>query len=276
MIKKIICGKELGIFHYSGSFGMLKGAYQKGLTVIYLFFASFLIPFEIYCDTLHAIIVSDSLASNIGDCNLVDASNIRFELRQIARLTGMTLNEKVFIGDDALIENLIYEMDHLNVQEEDMVFFYFSGHGGRIMEKETQWPMLLFSRDKKYLDLDMIADLISEISPRFSIIMADCCNNYLDAKSKRGKEFSRTIKKIRLLAQGYKKLFLEMSGMLLIASSKEGQYSWTTDEGSFFTNSFIKQLRREALLEKPRWENIFENLEEDLIDLQRPLVVYFP
>ena len=57
-------------------------------------------------------------------------------------------------------------------------------------------------------------------------------------------------------------LFLGTKGVILATAAKPGEYAWSFETGSAFTQSFIAQLRKEACADQtqaPNWQRLIDN-----------------
>lgn len=219
--------------------------------------------FVICCDTL-----SDDIQLSVFN----DLKNIRAEGQRISHYTGLPLKEVILAGTDlnaAKFENMIKS---LNVQSDDVLFFYFSGHGYRTALKgENPWPNLFFSPDWSGVDFLQVIEVLKQKSARLLISIADCCNNLLSEhhappvcpiKSKNKHE--------KKMSKGYKKLFLETEGLILITSSEVEEFSWCISEGALYTLAFLENLKIEVKSRSPSWNALLKRSSIKVREFQHP------
>ncbi len=200
--------------------------------------------------TLYALIYANTEDEGIG-C-IFDVVNMGNFLQDIQKETGLVLKARVRltvsgVAPDkmALVKRwaevvdgwsrkeLDKDLKALNPGKDDVVFFYYSGHGGRMSNKKGRWPDMALP--DTLTDLSYPASEISKkaVKPRFVIAMGDCCNSYMD------KSVSSKTKSAKSTT-GLKALFLEPKGVIVASSSEPGQYSLGGSDGGVFTNAYIK------------------------------------
>ena len=69
---------------------------------------------------------------------------------------------------------------------------------------------------------------------------------------------------------GYRKLFLESSGICIASGSVPGEVSWATPKGGIFTSAFLESLKKEIEEEFPSWESLFDRTEKTCSFFQQP------
>lgn len=161
--------------------------------------------------------------------------------------------EKITLkGGLSRLADVTTTLQNITVAKDDIVFVYFSGHGG-MDEKGT----FLVCADGEYLYRKRAEALISKKPCKFSILITDACSNNVEEVA-----VTRSFHNTKGAKEGrndaaYKKLFDEYTGFMSIASSSEGEYSWAdNDMGGYFTHYFIK----EALIKNPQ-DNWLDNFE---------------
>lgn len=195
--------------------------------------------------TLHALVLVDEY-SDISAACIADKFKIEEEVQIIAQKTRLKLNLQQIDYSKADLETTIEELE---VNENDVIFFYFTGHGYRY-EDQIQCgalPYLYLTKDKEHLYeagvcLESITEQLKAKAPRLLISLADCCNNILPYEEPIAMNTA-------LVGAIYKKLFLESEGHIIATSSLPGQYSFATNNGGYFTNSFLEVIRNLASLD---------------------------
>lgn len=219
----------------------------------------------------HAILVADLNADNLEEGVERDLQRMQGEVRKISKYTQLPITEKLFLGDISDPEELIDYLSKLEVMPDDVIFFYFSGHGFRTtLDGKLAWPSLAFEHADVGIRLEEIALCLEKKQARLTLIFADCCNNKMSLSNApplikvkhkiSGKEAQKRME------EGYRKLFISARGVLVIASAQAGEYSYADDdEGSFATIAWVKGLQE--LSKRPveqiswtAWIDAFETL----------------
>ncbi len=208
--------------------------------------------------TLHAVIVADTNDKNIGKSVDIDRKKLEKFLPSIAKNTGLTLKAQSIYGHRLTRKSVATALNQLSVRPNDVVIFYYSGHGGRMSSKRTKWPSMVIERS--LLDFDWIIAALKRKNPRFFMAIADSCNNVLDKYSPSRDFFLGTPK-----PESYRQLFLNYRGNVVVSSSKPGQYSWGTSQyGGLFTRAFLGSLNKELASSNPKWQNIMQRADEPI------------
>ncbi len=224
--------------------------------------------------TLHSVIVADTMDESIGDSTAVDLSMMRKETSKIAQYTGLKLRETVLQGRLVEPHILLKVIDKLKVQSDDVVVFYFSGHGFRSDSKtDNPWPNLYFSLRGEGVDLALVKEKIEAKKPRFILAIADVCNNEIPDLYSPPLVFKmfRYANSEEIMQANYRALFLETEGTLIISSSEAGEFAWGTSYGGLFTLAFLQSLDSAIRSsEYPDWEVILTNAYELVSEDQHP------
>ena len=205
---------------------------------------------------LHAIFVIDTDDKNIGQMVARDLGIIGDEVQRIAQATGLTLVDRVYKGRDFTIENVKGAVNSVAPGPDDVVFFYYSGHGFRTPPKKSDWPYFFFHSDRA-IDFGWVADTLRSKGARLAISLVDACNNVVNVNVR--EEQKGIPASASNAAAGYKELFLGYKGYVTGASSIPGETSTATGSGSLFTLSFLKALRNEVAQGQPGWKSLMDN-----------------
>ncbi|MBL6927977.1 MAG: caspase family protein [Rhodospirillales bacterium] len=206
--------------------------------------------------TLHAIFVIDTDDKSIGQMVARDLSVVGDEIQRVAQATGMTLSDRVFKGRDFTIDNVKNAVNSVAPGPDDVVFFYYSGHGFRTPPKKSDWPYFYFHSDR-VIDFGWVADTLRNKGARLAISLVDACNNVVNVQVR--EEQKGIPASASKAAAGYKELFLRYRGYVNGASSIPGETSTATGSGSLFTLSFLKALRGEIAQAQPTWKSLMDN-----------------
>jgi len=203
--------------------------------------------------TLHAIIVCDTLASNIGPSCAADLNLMQREAKAIAKQSGMTLSELIF-QKKSVNRTLLERIDEYPINSDDTVLFYFSGHGYRTPSKgDNIWPNLFFTSERRGVDFYAIVQRLRQKGPRLLIAIADACNNLIPDPFA-----PPLLVKGNRVRRNYKMLFADSSGSILISGCLPEQYSWCTRQGGIYTRAFLLSLHIEVHAKEPDWQVLLE------------------
>ncbi len=203
-----------------------------------------LITPQIFSQTFHAIIFADSDDEKIGESVYQDYNHMQTEFALIAQVNGFQLKEYYFIDEECNKENALKVLKRLQCEPKDVVFFYYSGHGGRSMEDQSIFPqMALGNSDAELVPMYKIKSLIDGKRPKFYVVMGDCCNSYVPGiTSKLVVSKGKTVVKNNA-TNVYQKLFGKSKGSIVIASSSPGEASTALSDGGAFTKVFLHEIK---------------------------------
>ena len=230
-----------------------------------------LLTFSSLCDAgeIKAILLCDTKAQNLEKSVASDLKNWQAELQRISSGTGLPLVLYTFTNEKAG-KPFIAQLKEISIQEDDVVLFYFSGHGYRTNSKNgNQWPNLYLTSDKIGIDFYAVFESLSAKKPRLLIALSDCCNNVLPEKSAPPVVPIHAYKHLKPAAYqqaNYKKLFLKTKGTILIGSSTPGEFSWGTQSGGLYTLAFLKFLLEDVSSPKPAdWHVILDKAAKQVV-----------
>lgn len=224
--------------------------------------------------SLHAIIMADLSAANIERIVEKDVARLLSEISRISKYAQLEVCEKIFLGSIKDPERLHTYIKDLHVEPDDVLLFYFSGHGFRTPDEELAWPSLAFEEADVGIRFEELAALLVQKQAHLTLLFADCCNNILPTNS--APKPIQLIEKNKNYASGmqehidsYRKLFLESNGILMVASAPAGEYSQGSDsEGSIFTKALILALQEVCQNASPSWQAVMDKAQSLLLDFK--------
>lgn len=95
---------------------------------------------EAFSQSLHAIVFADTNDPSIGSGDKQDFVNMTMEMSTIASATGLHLEKYFYSGFNCSKSNLMGVLDRLQTSSGDVVMFYYSGHGTRSVQDESDYP----------------------------------------------------------------------------------------------------------------------------------------
>ncbi len=195
----------------------------------------------------------------IGTSVEKDRANIKALLKDIEASTGLTLKGKLFHKKEQLsAPKIINQLQKMEIGRDDVVFFYFSGHGVRIAEHDSKWPKLELPGSDHVLWMSTVIEQVNDKNPRLAIVMADSCN-WLYGKPLPKDTASPFTADPADPAAGYKALFLHSKGTVYASGSSKGETAVGLDKtGGMFTNAFRGVLAKDKGDACARWETLMK------------------
>lgn len=188
---------------------------------------------------LHFILVAETNDPAIGTID--DLVNARAWAETIAANTGLALNLQTCAGDDVTLLRVSQVVNNLDVTSDDVVYFYYSGHGGN--PDHRKWPVMYFlssiASGGGGVAFDDVVTALQAKGPRLLIVLADCCNNYFDEAGRYAPRFDAGSPN-PLEIENFRRLFVDFEGTVLASGSSPGEYSLGGEGfGGLFTNTFM-------------------------------------
>jgi hypothetical protein len=207
-----------------------------------------------YNATFHAIIAVDTDAGGeVADALRSDLNNVNALVDTIANQTGLILRKHVLSGSHATVAHIQHTIDTMDVGPDDVLLFYFSGHGGRLSNTSSQWPEM-FLRDSR-VNLTDIFSRLRHKGGRLVLALGDACNINLDSSTRRVNQRSVDYRGKRV-SEGFRKLFLETRAAIIASSSVPGEVAYAPSDGSVFTTQFLQALSQKVSGNNPDWVSV--------------------
>lgn len=223
---------------------------------------------SVNAQTLHAILFANTLDEKLGRACGVCSNVTNNELASIADYIGYNYEPYTYTGSNCSNENLVDILATLNCKKDDIVFFYYSGHGTRSSDDESLFPQMCLKytyEEEKFFPVERVSRLIAEKKPRLSIVFSDCCNNEVNGVSPKPASFEAAGPSTSVnekMIENIKKLFCENQGSIIATGCKKGQYSWYYTrpgyERGYFTFSFWDGMYIASKENTPTWQSVLQ------------------
>lgn len=227
---------------------------------------------------IHFIMVANTEDARIGAGVKKDVNNLYSEIKDVSTFLKMPLNYVEISGSNFGKEKVEAAINNLKPGSNDIVIFYYSGHG----YSNDQNASLLYPqfdlRQSRFDDIFVatlnVQDVYNKIKAkhaRLNIVLADCCNSSLGTLKPEGKSFALTTKSLSWDRNFCNELFMNSRGSVLATAAKKGQYAYgNTDVGGYFTSNFVTAI--EKYLSKfqstaPTWDKIISEAQTTTVSL---------
>lgn len=229
---------------------------------------------------LHVIMVADTVSEDLAQSVILDMNKFRLLMSNVAKYTDLNLHEVAFQGAETRLHRVVEAVNHLKVGADDVVVFYFSGHGvNKRWDSGNPWPDLYFPLDRRGLSHLHMANLLAKKRPRLVVAIADCCNGRIADISAMmpSIDLRRGRKNTKRLSANYKKLFMETSGLLMISASIAGEPAKFNQNGGIFTTAFVRYLEDEVAKQhsgEASWSHLLDSVAYAIGHIQHPQYEY--
>lgn len=201
--------------------------------------------------TLHLLVVANSLDVSIGPGCEVDRRKLKTEFANIAEALGIQFKSYEVEGKAFAKGQVMAMLDAFQPGANDVVAFFYRGHGFRFSDQEEAWPMMSM-RYSSFQPLESIAisDVYHRIvgkGARLNLIFGDMCNNDIGISQPVSNTFTAMQSNLYPSLEKLRRLFLEAKGNILSVAAKPGEVSWVNNvEGGLYTSSFFEALYKEV------------------------------
>lgn len=200
--------------------------------------------------TLHLVIVANTNDPDIGTTCMLDKDRTLKIFTDLAEFMKIKLNAQTIFGNDYNIQNVRNTLSLLKPSPQDIVIFYYSGHGFSNNDK-YQYPYISLrsksfqSLEENSINIEEIYDLVKQKGARVSLVISDCCNTLPETQAAVSGEVALT----RNSSLGWSlnnclQLFLPSAPVaILMTAAKKGEMSAGNNSyGGFFTYNFRTSL----------------------------------
>lgn len=207
---------------------------------------------------LHLVLVANTNDLTIGKTCAVDKETTYKTFSEIAEFLGIGFNSAVISGDDFSKANVEKAINNLRPGANDIVVFYYSGHGFSNLQDNYTFPYLDL-RDKRSqpyggaftLNMEAVYQKIKSKGARLNLVLSDCCNNDPSQTNNITSEAPST----RTSSLGWDKnkclaLFMNpgRTSLLMTAAQKGELSAGNVHDGGFFTFNFRESMEKSMAL----------------------------
>lgn len=228
--------------------------------------------------TLHFISMFDTNDQKIGSGMKTERMLINNEMQTIAGYLeefGYDSQFSDYYGVNCGRSSLMQAINGLQVGSNDVVVFYYGGHGARAVNDSDRFPqMCLGERNQgNWVPSSLIKNMIAKKNPRLTIVLTGCCNypdNGVTIKSIIAQSGGYT-SMANINKEAFKELFLNSKGIVQLTSSRAGEYSWCNDKGSFFALALLETLNDVGKGSvPPNWNSVCKQIKRMVSSLNIP------
>lgn len=206
--------------------------------------------------TMHTLIfVNESEAGRQVD-RTADSRNMKAFFTEIAQCLDYRNDLRSHTGAEFTSTVVDREINSLQVGNNDVVVFYYSGHGANL--RNDKWPTLDFL-DNMYWSSRILAKLNAKCgNAKLLLFITDCCNSYIDNNVTPIHSYNPTDD------NNVAKLFTGFKGKkkIIVTAAKPGQSSISDKRyGAIFGISFRNAIRENTSndVSNPTWDEVLSD-----------------
>lgn len=227
--------------------------------------------------TLHLVLVANTEDKSIGTTCAVDKDATFKTFSEVAEFLGIQFSPTVISGKEFSKVNVDKAVSAVQPGSDDIVVFYYSGHGFNDVNEGYQFPYMDL-RDKSFqkyggayaLNVETIFQKLKAKGGRLNLVLSDCCNNDPTAgQIMSGVGASTRTSSIGWSMENCQALFMDKKRTsLLMTAAVKGQLSaGNPADGGLFTFSFRESLEKALgpFTRKPNWNTLIADAKTQTI-----------
>jgi hypothetical protein len=228
---------------------------------------------------LYLLVVADTLDASIGSSCSMDMSRARETFTNITDYLGIKIVTKTIAGATYSKQNVQTAINNLKPSSNDIVVFYYSGHGFRKQEENKRFPNIKLktfhtSRQdvlNNSLNMEDIFAAIKKKGARFNLVLSDCCNSDIETVNSTGSKPGKT-KGSGILwdEDNCRNLFLNKTPQSILATAADNgqRASSNNDFGGFFSYYFKTSMENycSKLKSNVSWDLVLQDAQTQTIN----------
>lgn len=200
--------------------------------------------------TLHVIAFADTKDEAMGEVNARGIEQVVNEFGIAADIIGYDYQVHTGINEKCEKKYLSQIFKSLDTNENDVIVFYYSGHGTRSLEQNDNYPQMCLnsktiSNQNNYISVKAVENILSKLNCRLKILITDCGNSVsnsvtthdvLDVKLK-----DRSVKRVQTTSSlGKENLLLEQYSTFSDLSSYNPKHISRSDRMELFQSGDVE------------------------------------
>lgn len=202
-----------------------------------IFILLLMLSFSAQGQTCHFIVFCDTDDSRLMVPTSQSYAFFADELpERVKKYTGMNVVVHSYRAGSFLLSNLENKLSSLYVGSDDVIFFWYDGHGYNA--GDNAWPTLSFKQSYTR-SLQSIYNALSAKNARLLVVMANACNKERGSRNNYAQHnYVVQNQSDAEIAERYKDLFLRSRGTAMVCSSQKGEVSSSGQFGAWFFLAF--------------------------------------
>ena len=228
---------------------------------------------QVQAKTIHWLTFIDTTDPNVGE---VDLNTRKILYARWIDLVNATLKEQGYninpidvYGSKMSPENCKNIVNDLDCGSDDIVMFYYVGHGTE-NSNTSKYPLMLMAQSNvnKFVPLSWVHNTLKKKGARLTVTIGMCCNARQGAPGRIAPTFGANYGNAYVdqdMSEAIKKMFLGYKGDLIITSASPAESSWACNSNigptDYFTLNLLNQFNN-ILPDKsnPGWESMMREV----------------
>jgi len=233
----------------------------------------FFIVFASTSQTLHLITPFALKDNELGVDAMSNLRSVQLQAKYISKYTGLQLKKYEVEFSKSKVTSFL---EKFTCSQNDVVLFYFLGHGFRYKNQMSPFPTLLLTYDlreneehiedfvrRNSISTDEVKRILKSKNPRLLLIFSDACNTEREVFEpiiSKGIHLGSISGIPNFVAARHQDLFMNIAGDVTVSSSSPGEVSINISKGSIFTQNLDISLNYSLSTSNPiTWENVLDS-----------------
>lgn len=228
--------------------------------------------------TIHWITFIDTTDENVGEIDVNSRKLLYSRWINVVNAAmvqnGYRTSVHDYYGSYTSPENCKRAIRDLQCEPDDIVIFYYIGHGTRAAADATKYPQMLLAQldENKLIPLSWVHQELKAKNARLTLTVGMCCNSVQPVRARReptfGVNYGNTyMSPTQVLS--IQKAFLENKGDIIACSSAPGEPSSACSvrgvgDTDFFTFCFISQFEEMTARDSFDWQGFFSGVQDEV------------
>ncbi len=230
---------------------------------------------------LHLVLVANTEDKDIGKTCVIDKDATYKTFSEIAEFLQIQFNPTVIAGKDFSKVNVDKAVSSVRPGANDIVVFYYSGHGFNEVDEQYQFPYLDL-RDKSFqkyggaftMNIETIYQKLRSKGARLNLVISDCCNKDPTSGALVSSEGASTrTSSIGWSMENCQALFMSKRPLsIMMTAAQKGELSaGNPADGGIFTFIFREQLEKALgpFTRNPDWNNLVQSAKKETVNKAR-------
>lgn len=218
--------------------------------------------------TLHLILVTNSNDNSLGSGFEANHRKVKSLFSDAAGSCGIGLDVVEVKGTNFSKANVLNAVQNVSAGPNDIIVFYYSGHGFRFSNQTSDWPQMDLRQgvyqDPRNYTLNLASDVYTPLAnknSRLLLVIGECCNVDIGIGTPSRSDPVVMAPGGNVMNSNIVRSLFSKRGKAIIATSKPKEASWYyIGYGGYFCNSFINNFMQSVGFTSSgnvSWEKIF-------------------
>lgn len=251
---------------------------MKKLAITFLMLLG-VMAIQVQAKTIHWLTFIDTTDPNVGE---VDQNTRKILFARWIDIVNASLKEYGYdvniidvFGSKTSPENCKNIINDFDCSSEDIVVFYYVGHGTE-NTGTSKFPLMMMAQTdvNKFIPHDWVHNKLKANKPRLTVTISMCCNARQGAPGRIVPAFSANYGNAYIdqaMSESIKKMFLNYKGDIKITSASPAESSWACDSNigptDFFSLNLLIQFNN-ILPDKnsPDWDSMMREVKSSVFE----------